>query len=383
MTQLTIPGATGHTVTFTVTGSSTTNYATSFSAKVANATVITELGSGIAPSTVAGALNIIQPSSTTLYSLTTPGQYTYAAVTRPTVITGSAGADTVVAGGGLAYVANGGQNNVAFTTGANLYFGADQGGNTISGGSGNDTINTGSGSDTVFSGTGNGLINLIDTSGGDIAGLLAGNTTVNSYGNDTVFATAGLDSSTTATIFGSAGTLTFVAGASESTLAVTIVGGTGYTTMFGAAGSDIVFSNTAGAAIFVAGAGNETLNGTDAAGGFAFFGDTLPGAVASINETIYGGAGPDYFSTGGGNEAIFAGSGPALFDINDVGNGTDITIANFGAADFVNFEGLSTAAETSLLQTASTVSNGNLTITLQNGSQVEFLSTTSLTGHLA
>jgi Ca2+-binding RTX toxin-like protein len=383
VTQLTIPGATGNTVTFTVNGSSTTNYAKTFSNKVANATVITAVGSGTPPSTVAGALNIIQPSSATQYSLTTPGQYTYAAVASRTQINGSAGADTVLGGGGLVYVAGGGQNNVDFTLGDNLYFGAVQGGNTISGGSGNDTINTGSGSDTVFSGTGSGLINLIDTVGGDIVGLFAGSTTINAYGNDTVYGNAGLDPSTTATIFGSAGTLTFVAGASAAALAVTIVGGTGFTTMFGAAGSDIVFSNTAGAAIFVAGAGNETLNGTNAAGGFAFFGDTVPGASASINETVYGGSGPDYFSTGGGNEAFFAGPGAALFDINDVGEGTHITIANFGAADFVNFQGLDTAAETSLLQTASTVSDGNLTVTLQNGSQIEFLSTTSLTGHLA
>jgi len=381
--QITIPGGSGNTVTFTVTGSSTTNYAKTFSTAVANAPVITELGNGTSPSTVAGALNLITASSSTPYTLTTPGQYTYAAVTSPTQINGSAGSDTVLGGGDIFYVAGGGHNNVDFTTGDNIYFGAMQGGNTISGGSGNDTINTGSGSNTVFSGTGNGLINLTDPSGGDITALLAGNTTVNAYGYDTVYASAAFNPSTTATIFGSAGALTFVAGPSESTLAVTIVGGSGYTTMFGAAGTDLVFANTDGAAIFVAGTGNETLNGTNAQGGYAFFGDTAPGDAASIADTVYGGSGADYFSTGGGQETFIAGSGPALFDINDVGQGTDITIANFGAADFVKFGDLSTAAETSLLQTASTVSNGNLTVTLQNGTQVEFLSTTDLTGHLA
>jgi hypothetical protein len=40
------------------------------------------------------------------------------------------------------------------------------------------------------------------------------------------------------------------------------------------------------------------------------------------------------------------------------------------------------AAETALLQNDSTASNGNLTVTLQNGTQVEFVSATSLTGHL-
>jgi Ca2+-binding RTX toxin-like protein len=382
VTQLTIPGATGNTVTFTVTGSSTTNYAQSFSAAVANATVITQLSPGTSPSTVRGALNIIQASSSTPYTLTTPGQYTYAAVTSPTQINGSSGLDTVVAGGDVYYVASGGHNNVDFTNGENIYFGANEGGNTISGGSGNDTINTGLGNDTVFSGTGDGLVNLTDQYGSDIVALLAGNTNVNAYGYDTVYASAALNASTTGTIFGSTGALTFVAGSSDSTLAVTIVGGSGYTTMFGGAGSDIVFANSAGAAIFVAGAGNETLNGFNAAGGYAFFGDTTPADAASINDTIIGGTGPDYFATGGGHEYISAGPGAALFDINDLGQGTDITVANFGAADFVTFAGLTRAAETSLLQTASVVSNGNLTITLQNGTQVEFLSTTSLTGHL-
>jgi hypothetical protein len=383
VTQLTIPGSTGNTVTFSVYGNPTTNYAKSFSATVANATVITQLSAGTSPTTVRGALNLIQESSSTPYTLTTPGQYTYAAVTSPTQINGSAGMDTVVAGGDVYYVASGGNNNVDFTDGENIYFGGSAGGNTISGGTGDDTINTGLGDDTVFSGTGNGLINLTDHLGSDIAVLLAGNTNVNAYGYDTVYASAAFGASTTGTIFGSTGALTFVAGSSDSTLAVTIVGGSGYTTMFGAAGSDIVFANSAGAAIFVAGAGNETLNGFNAAGGYAFFGDTTPGDSASINDTIIGGAGPDYFATGGGHEFFSAGPGAALFDINDVGKGTDITIANFGAADFVTFTGLTPAEETSLVQTASTVSNGNLTITLHNGTQVEFLSTTSLTGHLS
>jgi hypothetical protein len=212
--------------------------------------------------------------------------------------------------------------------------------------------------------------------------LFSGNTGIVALGNDTVYASAALNAATTGVIFGGAGTLDFVAGSSASTLAVSIVGGSGYTNMFAGAGSDIVFANADGAAVFVAGTGNETLNGFNANGGFAFFGDTIPGDAASINDTVYGGAGLDYFSTGGGNEYIVAGPGAALFDINNVDPAAHITIADFGSGDYVNFAGLSPTAETSLLQTSSVVSNGNLTITLQNGTQVEFLSTTSLAGHI-
>ena len=383
MAQITIPGGSGNTVTFTITGNSATNYATDFNAAVVNATIVTNLGDGGQPSTVAGALNIIGPTSNTLYSLATPGQYTYAAVNAPTNLVGSAGSDTVLGGGGLNYVAQGGNNKVTFTKGDNVFYGPTAGGNTITGGAGSDTINTGDGSNTVFSGAGNAVINLTDTSGGDIAALLAGNTVVNADGvSDTVYASAALASNTTGTIFGSAGTLTFVAGPSASPLAITIVGGSGTTNMFGATGSDIVFANAGGTAAFMAGDGNETLNAANAAGGFAFFGDTIAGESATINDTIIGGAGTDFFSTGTGNETLYSGSGAALFDINDLGTAAKITIANFGAADSVNFAGMNTAEETSLLQTATTVSNGNLTITLQNGTQVEFLSTADLTGHI-
>jgi hypothetical protein len=371
--QISIPGGSGNTVTFTVTGNSATNYATAFNTAVATASVVSNLGSGDQESTVAGALNIITSSSNTLYSLTTPGQYTYAAVTTPTRLTSATGSQTVLGGGGLTYVAGGGSNNVTFLDGDNFYAGQTVGGN----------INTGTGSNTVFSGTGNALINLTDTVGGDVVGLFAGHAIVNSAGaNDVVFASAAYDSNTTGVIFGGSGNLLFIAGPSESTLAVSIAGGSGTTDIFGGYGSDIVFASSQGLATYIAGAGNETLNAFNAHGNLAFFGNTVSAEGPSINDTVVGGTGTDFFSTGGGNETFFTGTGPTLFDINDLGPGTDITIANFGAADYVNFAGLGVAAETALLQNDSTASNGNLTVTLQNGTQVEFVSATSLTGHL-
>jgi hypothetical protein len=144
----------------------------------------------------------------------------------------------------------------------------------------------------------------------------------------------------------------------------------------------VVFATTGGAALFGAGAANETLNAANAVGGLSFFGDVNKADAASITDTVVGGSGYDFFSTGGGKEVFVAGAGSAQFNINEEGAGTKIFIYNFGASDSVNFAGLDVAQETSLLHTASTLSNGNLSVTLSDGTKVEFLGTTSLNGHL-
>jgi hypothetical protein len=383
--QISIPGGQGVTqpVTFTITGSAAVNYATDFNEAVQNATTITSLSAGTDESTVAGALNLIESSSTTLYGLSAGHQYTYAAVTTPTKITGStAGADTVLGGGGLTYDAVGAGNKITFDSGNNIYNGDSVGGDVITGGSGNDSINTGAGSNTVFAGSGNTLLNLGDTSGGDVAVLIAGNSTVSAQGvDDVVFASASM-ASTTGTISGGAGLLNFVAGSSDTALPLTIVGGSGTTNVFANKGSDITLKNSAGKAFIIAGDGNETLNGAGAVAGFAFFGDTVAADASSIDQTIVGGAGDDYFSTGGGNETITAGSGDALFHVNDIGSGTTITIDDLSSRDFFNFAGLSVSSEETLLAHDSSFTDGNLTLTLPDGTKVEFLDVTSFTGHL-
>ncbi len=385
----TIPGGLGsQQITFTVTGNSAGNLAAAFADGVTHAPAVTSLSSGLGESTVAGALNLIQSSATSSYNLATGNQYTYAAVTSATRLTGSsAGGDTVLGGGflggSLSYTALGGDNSVTFDSGDNTYTGDSVGGNTISGGSGNDTINTGTGSNTIFAGVGSTQINMQDSSGSDIAALIAGTSVINADGvNDIVYATAAATPGTSASITGGSGQLNFVAGSSSNTLAVNIQGGSGVTHMFTGAGSNITFDNSTGTAVFIAGAGNETLNGAGAAGGFDFFGDTESADSATDHTSVTGGAGADYFSTGVGDELITAGSGGALFHINDFGHSTHVTISNLHAADYVNFAGLTVIEERSLLGTASVVSGGNLTVTLANGTTVEFLGVTTFTGHL-
>jgi hypothetical protein len=327
------------------------------------------LSNGDTESTIAGALNIVYSGGpATQYNLTSPDQYTYVSVGDPETIGGSSAGDTVFGGADLTYVeASGGHDNrVVFTTGTNTFIGAaNDYGDTIGGGSGYDTIQTGGGPSTVFSGTGHTLIELNDTVAGDIAVMGAGNSTVDANGvSDTVFASA------TGTIFGGTGTLTFTTAASTTPLAVSVVGGSGTTNMFGSAGTDLTLAG-GGTQTYIAGAGNETLNGFNS-GGFAFFGDTAPGD--SVADTVYGGAGFDYFSTGAGTEYFMAGSGVDSFNIASIAGGASITIADFGGADSVSFFTGSDSVGTS--------DGTNYTVTLSDGTSVEFLGITSLSGHI-
>ena len=374
--SVTVHGGGNTVLVFNVSGSAADNYASDFSGAVgANPPAVSTLSSGQPESTIAGALNIVYSGGTSSsgtaissYTLTSPDQYTYVAVGSPTTIDGSSAGDTVFGGAALTYVeASGGHDNrVVFTTGTNAFIGAKNDyGDTIAGGSGYDTIQTGGGPSTVFSGTGHTLIELNDTVAGDIAVMSAGNTTVDANGvSDTVFASA------TGTIFGGAGTLLFTTAASTSPLAVTIVGGSGTTDMFGSANTDLTFAG-GGSAAFIAGAGNETLNGFNS-GGFAFFGDTTPGD--SVNDTVVGGAGFDYFSTGAGNEYFQAGTGTDSFNIASIAGGASITIADFGGADSVSFFAGSDSVGSS--------DGTNYTVTLSDGTHVEFLGITSLSGHI-
>jgi hypothetical protein len=327
VTQISIPGGQGSTppITFTITGNAAINLASDFNAGVQNASTITSLSSSRDESTVVGALNLIESSATTLYGLSTGHQYTYAAVTSPTRITGSStGGDTILAGGGVTYDAVGARNRVVFYKGNNVFNG--------------------------------------DSVGGDVISAALG--------------------SAAGTIFGGTGVLGFVAGASSTTLPITIVGGSGTTYIFANSGSDISLENSTGRAFIIAGGGNETLNGAAAVGGFAFFGDTVAADASSIDQTIVGGQGADYFSTGGGNETVTSGSGAALFHVNDLGSGTNITIANVSSHDFFNFGGLPVSTEQALLAHDTSVSGGNLNLTLPDGTKVEFLNVTTFTGHL-
>jgi hypothetical protein len=366
----TIPGAGSTVVTFSIAGSlsAVSNYLTDFANLAYGVTKVQTLPSEVS---VAGGLNeFISASGTVDTSLTTGNQLTYIASLNSSTITLAASNETVAAAGAVTVVEDGtvGGERVIFISGNNLFEGSSTGvgGDTLSGGTGYDTIDTGGGPTTVFGGT-NTTIKLSDNvaGSGDLVVIENGSSTVTADGlSDTVFASA------SGSIIGGTGSLLLTTDGGT----VSVTGGTGSFTGFLTAGTDLTFSNATSDPLgdIVAGGGNETLDGAGAAGGFTFFADTVTGS--DVNDSVTGGSGYDFFSTGVGTEDYTAGTGGAEFYINDVG-GT-ITINDFGAGDSVNFAG------EDLSSSATTTVDGSTTVTLTNGTTVDFVGVTSLSGHI-
>lgn len=389
---LTIPGAGGGTLVFSVKGESLGNEVTAFSAAVAGATVVEPTGStiqgprgGLGNVATATTINEIfsSSSSPTAYTIGGGGQYTAVLTSVPTTITGStAGGDTLVAASNVTYDAVGGNNNIALMYGENVYNGGSASGDTVTGSEGSDTINTGTGATTVFSGYGTSNIVLNDTvTAGDFAFLGDGHALVTANGlNDTVWAAVSgqrifgsdtvassakltvivasktgnpgftgndfivggsaqltvLDSIGGNTIFGGSGALTFV-GEQRPSLVVanSIFAGTGGATVYGGDENSLTIGSAASdpVAHVFAGLGNETLNGAFADGGVNFFLANSTGQATApnpaINDTAIGGNGANYFSTGSGNKSLVAGAGTNWFDINLGGPSAQITISDF------------------------------------------------------
>jgi hypothetical protein len=297
-------------------------------------------------------------------------------VASPSTLEGSVGAatsqggnvsayysgDAIEAGGGVTYIANGNDNSVSFFDGNNTFDGNIWSDNVVAGGTGNDTINAGTGvSNVIYSGAGSDVITLQDTATsaavGDTVFLGSGyNDAVVAHGQyDTIAASTSGNS-----IFGGSGSLLFV------------VAGSGSTSIFGAANTDITFANDSTGSYLtdtiVAGGGNETLNGANAVGGFAFFGDS--DTTASVSDTIVGGSGTNYFSTGAGTEDFTLTSGSSnFFDINTVTGGASLTIYDFSATN--------TYLESDSSSSSGSVVGGNYVVTLSDNTTVTFVGVTT------
>jgi hypothetical protein len=319
-------------------------------------------------------LNIVfSTGSAGSFTLGTSDQYTFVDTGDGTTIDGSAGGgDTLFGGADMTYVeaAGAGNNRIVFTAGTNTFDGDTTGGggagDTIVAGTGVDTINTGVGPTTVFAGGFDTQVTLNDTVSGDVVVLQSGFTDVSAANmagvTDTISGGAGEGN-----IFAGAGTLVFVAEAGVTAPGYEYIeGSSGTVEAFGNSNSYISLAGT-GLQVFQAGAGNETLDGSGSSG-FAFFGDTNAGD--SVADTVYGGN-SDYFSTGVGSEYFSAGAGD-IFNIASVSGATSITIDNFTSSDSVSFDSPTVTA---------TTDGTNYTVTLQDGTTVEFLGITSLPTH--
>jgi hypothetical protein len=333
----------------------------------------------------------------------------------------------------------GASNEVIFVTGDNEFLGAsDSGGDTIVAGSGQDTIYTSLiGSTSVFSGTGEGTFYLQDTStaGGynDTAYLQDGTNTVFANGySDLVYATtegqtingdasslgtgsllgivitpnsdgtmngndlvngsntgtvAVFDFSSNNTIIGGSGALEFIGGTS---VGASLSIGTGITYAFGADGDSISMTtqtgDTSGYGYFVAGAGNETLNGAAATSNLYLFG----GSDTAGGDSLVGGGGLNLLTAGAGSETLQGGSGTNLFNIDQTGSaGANILLTDFASDGSVTgtliLDGFTTADVNSLYSDTSTDSAGNLVATIGNSTTITFTGISSgsaLQGHI-
>ncbi len=324
MAQVSVPGANGSPIVFTVTGTSATNMAVAFAntlnplnsmhelqINVLSATDKPGPGSVTTEGKPVAILNDILAAGS--YALSAGSQYTFvdttpsaatasaaevSATSGSVTVTGSsAGSDTVLAASSTTYLAVGSDNLVSFVSGDDVYQGstvAGATGDTVTAGSGADTINTNSGDTTVFGG-GNGVIVLNDTTTGgtaynDVAFLGDGSNIVLANGaNDLVFAAqkgqvivgTGADSTSLLSVV-----IANPTDSNSSPSMDTIVAGSDTTNIYDSVGGAVIF------------AGSGTLN---------FIGEspltsTMPGSPNTVSDTIVSSTGTTaIFATAGDN----------------------------------------------------------------------------------
>jgi Ca2+-binding RTX toxin-like protein len=146
----------------------------------------------------------------------------------------------------------------------------------------------------------------------------------------------------------------------------TVIGGTGYSTLFGGVNSSIDFNSSLGGAAIYASGGNETLNAAASSAPVYFAAGNSSG-----NILMTAGSGADTFSAGAGNDTMTAGSGTdyfVFFKANTNG-GSDI-INDFNTTnDGVFLNGYSADGTFSS-------SAAGVTLTLSDSTQITFTNIT-------
>jgi Ca2+-binding RTX toxin-like protein len=271
---------------------------------------------------------------------------------------GSASQTVLAADGGMTFSASSGDTTVV----------AGGGNNYIKFGSGTNEAITSTGNDTIVSGHGNAQI---DAGGGDnLIRTGSGSDTITVEGTDTVYAGSGYDTvqvtgSGSALVKGGTafGHITFIGGSASSTVrggnaSVTVSGGAGGGTFIGGSSGDNSITGGSGAATILGGGSGDTLTG------------------GSGNALIYAGS---------GNETLNAGTGKDEFVFKpgrDGGTGSTDQINNFSISEhdklWVGPFGDSSARDYAIDH--QTVSGGNDTILLQDGTKLVLIGVNSELG---
>jgi len=161
--------------------------------------------------------------------------------------------------------------------------------------------------------------------------------------------------------------------------------GAGQATIFGGSGGEVnVFGSQSGA-LYVAGAGNETVDAAQSTisgpTGNLFWGSSAAGS----NDLMIAGAGTDTLAAGAGHDTLTGGPGSdafVFFQSNTAGTNVT-TINDFTSSDSVFILNYGTTTD-QVLGTAITV-GGNLTLTLSDNTKVTFTGVSqvsTLYGHI-
>jgi len=212
---------------------------------------------------------------------------TAAAVGTSNMIFSQGSSDSVLAGAGATTVLSTAANVLTAGGGGPLLVAGLASAETVFGSTGSNTVFAGQSGEYFFgsaAGTGSLFVDGGGTAQGGSSTVIAGAGALTAFGGEGTHPNQQL-------IFGGSGALTFVAGVGAST----VVSGTGQATLFGSSGSyTYLMDNTGSAgALYVAGAGNETLNAAATTGTGTFW-------AGAGNDSLVGGSGADTFAFANG-----------------------------------------------------------------------------------
>ncbi len=295
-------------------------------------------------------------------------------------------------GGGVTLSDAGRDGAVLVGNGAGDTFNSSGRGVTLVGGQGANTFNV-SGSAAIVTGdgpcivrgSGNAALTVATGVGGSTVVLAGGSSTVQSNGQDTVFAGTGASTVTAAkglVAVGGDGRMSFAGGAATS-LVFGAKGGVDYTAgsaydiavggpgtlvaqggaaggqFWGNSGNDVLRATGGATTVLVANNGGQ-LYSEGAAGNFLIAGAgtaVLDGSKATGSDVFFGGTGTDTITAGSGNDLIGTGTGTSTVQL---GSGKD-TVFAFGASTVTAGSG-----------SADIVMGGTVTLNIASGSARSF-----------
>jgi Ca2+-binding RTX toxin-like protein len=357
----------------------------------ADAVTITAANSGSTISMGYGNESVVALSSAdTIFggSDTAGNFYLQDAGTDDVIVTGFGNASVTAAGSGAVVFGNtgpvyvdaagGAGNTVDFGVGGGTFLSSSaSSADTIFAGVASVTVNAGNSfNDVIIGDTGALAVNAASASNLLVFGPISGPGMdfVGGSGSATVVGQAGSD-----TISGGSGSLEIVTGPNE-TLAAS--GRSVGTILFGNVNTDVIFTGSTGSLLYAADLGNETINASGSGSNNVFWG----GPDSAGSNLIVGGSGNDLLAAGSGTDTLTGGAGTNEFaflaTILGSAAHTDVITDFLTGSNNVALVG---TVPGSLDSVSAASSAGSTTVTLNDGTKIEFLGVSSasmLSGHI-